>query len=201
MTENRPLSGEIDLASSELPSQEAQLRQALESMGGRRLGSTPSPQAGSSRQTGASPAQRHRYVRDGEVPVVHATLGRSPAKPDATAQQDKALADFLRQELERERTAREAAERTLNETRTSLTTTQTRLAHVEMDLQAAQEQAATQLIQAQQALEEAAAATLEEPAPPQPVRHQSKPARKRVAKTLPDAEPEPVKWWIKVERP
>ena len=87
MAENPPRSGEIDLASSELPSQEAQLRQALESMGGRRLGSSPAAQAASSRQAGPNSTQRHRYVRDGEVPVVHATLGRPPAKPDAAAQQ------------------------------------------------------------------------------------------------------------------
>lgn len=200
MTENRPLSGEIDLASSELPSQEAQLRQALESMGGRRLASSSVAQAGSARQTGSGPGQRHRYVREGEVPVVHAILGRPTSKPDAAAQQDKALADFLRQELERERVAREAAERTLSETRTSLTTTQTRLAHVEMDLQAAQEQAAAQSTLAQQAADEAAAAPPDGPTTVPPTRRQPRTARRRSIKTSPEQEPEPVKWWIKSEK-
>ncbi len=160
-------------------------------MGGGRSGSASGggPQAGPSRPGGT----RHRYVRDGEVPVVHATLGRQATRPEAPVQQDKVLLDALRQDLERERSAREAAERALQETRASLVTVQTRLAHVEMDLQEAQH-----LQDRAQAAVEAAvepAALLDEPvaAAPGPVRR--RPRSERPART-----PQPVKWWIKGEK-
>ena len=172
-------------ATTEYPSQEAKLRQALELMGGRRAGSAAAPQASAGARNTASPAStRHRYVRDGEVPVVHAALGRPTHRSDPANQQDKALLDSLRQELDRERAGRDAAERTIAELRLTSTALQTRLAHLEMDLQASQEalleavQAATQSHQS------------EAVAPPKPGR----PRGKR------PAEPEPVKWWIKSEK-
>lgn len=150
-------------------------------MGGRTNPSSGS-HSGVMRSGGSGAGQRHRYVRDGEVPVVHATLGRQATRPDASMQQDKALLESLRQDLERERAAREVAERSLHETRATLVTLQTRLAHVEMDLQEAQEQVVV-----------VEAATAPAIAPVEPVRR-----RPRIQK--PDHEPQPVKWWIKVEK-
>ena len=145
-------------------------------------------------RSGGSPAAtRHRYVRDGEVPVVHATLGRQPARPDPSIQQDKALIESLRQDLDRERAARETAERALQETRATLVMLQTRLAHVEMDLQEAQAQ--------EQAIAEAAAAAsvavepeLEPEPEPAPERARRKPRAEKPARM-----PQPIKWWIKAE--
>ena len=146
-------------------------------MGGRRTSSTPS--AGGGRTGGSSATPRHRYVRDGEVPVVHAALGRPAVRSEAAIQQDKVLLDSLRHDLEQERSRRETAERCLTESRSSIVALQTRLAHVEMDLQAAQEQVTAQ-------------ATLAVQAPAETVRR-----KPRVEKS--EAEPQPIKWWIKDE--
>ena len=159
-------------------------------MGGARSGNASgASHTGPSRQGGT----RHRYVRDGEVPVVHATLGRQPNRPDAAVQQDKALLDTLRQDVERERSAREAAERALLEIRASLVTAQTRLAHLEMDLQEThrlQDQARAAL---ETAVEPVAPA--DEPAAAAPARNRRGPRSERPART-----PQPVKWWIKDEK-
>ncbi len=111
--------------------------------------------------------------------MVHAALGRTAVRSEsATQQQDKVL-DSLRQDLEQERSRREAAERCLLESRSSIVALQTRLAHVEMDLQAAQEQAVSQ-------------AATAAPTTAEPVRR-----KPRVEK--PDSGPQPIKWWIRDE--
>ncbi len=178
LSEHRPARGPDDTPDSDSGSQsaEAQLRQALEHMGGRRSSGAAASVSG---RGGGGTATRHRYVRDGEVPVVHAALGRPAARSDAAIQQDKVLLDSLRQDLEQERSRREAAERCLVESRSSIVALQTRLAHVEMDLQAAQEQAVAQ-------------ASLPVQAPAEPTRR-----RQRAEKSEP--EPQPIKWWIKDE--
>ncbi len=102
-------------------------------------------------------------------------------------QQDKALIETMRQDLDRERLAHEAAERSLHETRAILVHLQTRLAHVEMDLQAAKE--AVQEAAEQQALARAPLAV----AAPAPVRR--KPRAEKA-----EREPQPVKWWVKTEK-
>ena len=111
--------------------------------------------------------------------MVHASLGRATVRAEAATQQDKALIESLRQDLEQERGRREAAERSLLESKSSIVALQTRLAHVEMDLQAAQEQAASQT-----------AATA--PVVAEPVRRKPRPERHEV-------EPQPIKWWIRDE--
>ena len=180
LQEHRPARGpddETPAAESGSQSAEAQLRQALEHMGGRRTSNATSSASG--RSGGSSATSRHRYVRDGEVPVVHAALGRPAVRSEAAIQQDKVLLDSLRQDLEQERSRREAAERCLIESRSSIVALQTRLAHVEMDLQAAQEQATAQ-------------ASLPVQAPAEAVRR-----KPRIEK--PEAEPQPIKWWIRDE--
>ena len=180
LSEHRPARGpddETPATESGSRSAEAQLRQALEHMGGRRTSGAPS--SGSGRTGGSAATSRHRYVRDGEVPVVHAALGRPAVRSEAAIQQDKALLDSLRQDLEQERSRREAAERCLTESRSSIIALQTRLAHVEMDLQAAQEQVTAQT-------------SLLVQVPVEAVRRKSRTEK-------PEAEPQPIKWWIKDE--
>ena len=198
LSERRPLQGKNTdtlMSGAPLQNEEAQLRRALEHMGGSRISLRSSSSGGSS--TG----QRHRYVRDGEVPVVHANLGRpATGRPDASAPQDAVLIETLRQNLEQERARREAAERSLHEARATLTALQTRLGHVELDLQAAQEQVAAQQAAAEQALAEQAAsqaasqqatdraeATITSPAP----------GRSRPRSARRTSAPKPIKWWIK----
>ena len=198
MSERRLLEGRT-ITNSTAQDAEAQLRQALDHMGGNRSGgnsgSNGGSQAGSMRSGGSPATTRHRYVRDGEVPVVHATLGRQPARPDPSIQQDKALVEALRQDLDRERAAREAAERALQETRATLVTLQTRLAHVEIDLQETQAQAQTQAQAHEQAVAEAAAPAVNAVEPePAPERIRRKPKAERPARV-----PQPIKWWIKGE--
>ena len=158
--------------------------------GGRSAGSSNSHTA-PTRLSGSPAATRHRYVRDGEVPVVHAALGRQIARPDASLQQDKALIETLRQDLERERAARELAERSLQEARVSLTNLQTRLVHVEMNLQETQEEKA----QEREAAEAASLAAAPIDPAPAPER-----VRRRPRADKPSREPQPIKWWIKGEQ-
>lgn len=157
-------------------------------MGGGRPGAASGSHGGASavsmRAAGSAAAPRHRYVRDGEVPVVHAALGRQIVRPDASVHQDKALLEAMRQDLDRERAAREAAERSLHEARANLVTLQTRLAHVEMDLQETQKQAVVEVA--------APVAVLA----PEPLPER---LRRRPRAEKPVRMPQPIKWWIKGE--
>ena len=167
-------------------------------MGGNRSGATAGSHGAPARPSGSPASPRHRYVRDGEVQVVHAPLGRQIARPDPSLQQDKALIETLRQDLERERAAREAAERSLHEARASLTTLQTRYVHIEMDLQEAQEQAQEK---AQEQASEKAAAEAAAGAEPAVTEFKSAPerVRRRPRAEKPARTPQPIKWWIKAE--
>jgi hypothetical protein len=216
LSERRLLQGKTNNTDPDnnIQSTEAQVRLALEHMGGQRL-SLGSGSNGNLGRGGASPASsRHRYVRDGEVPVVHAALGRAGARPDAAVQQDKALIETMRHDLDRERSAHEAAERVLHETRAALVNLQTRLAHVEMDLQAAKEaaqqsaqEAAEQQLIAQAATAQVAtvqaagiqAANTQAVTAGDAADETSRPIRRRARKlkAATQREPQPVKWWIK----
>lgn len=185
---------------------EAQLRQALEHMGGQRLSLASTSQGGSGRTGGSFAAPRHRYVRDGEVPVVHAALGRSAPRLDAALHQDRAVLDTLRQELDRERAAHEITERSLHDIRSVLISTQTRLAHVEMDLQAAKEavqEVTDRAVQEARTAQEARAA--HEVIEQQSLQTAPVAAAPTLIRRKPRAEksmraPQPVKWWVKVEK-
>ena len=181
-------------SAAEHPSQEAKLREALELMGGRR---GAAPQGGGARTAAGSASTRHRYVRDGEVPVVRAALGRPRA--ESANQPDKALLDSLRQELERERAARESAERATAELRLASTALQTRLAHLEMDLHAAQEalRHAAQEAAAQEATRQAANAAATQPCTREPAPAHPKP---RPGRPRGQGSAAPIKWWIKSEK-
>ena len=215
MSERRLLQDKTNNLDSDnsVQSTEAQVRQALEHMGGQRLSLASGPHGNMSRGGGSPASSRHRYVRDGEVPVVHAALGRAGARPDAAVQHDKALIESMRHDLDRERSAHEAAERVLHETRAAMVNLQTRLAHVEMDLQAAKEaaqqsaqEAAEQHSIAQAATAQAAsiqAASIQAAGVAAVVQSSIEtpraPTRRwtRKAKSMPQREPQPIKWWIK----
>lgn len=155
------------------------VRQALLRLGAGERKAPPRSERGGA-QAGR-PATRHRFVQDGEVSVQYAERPRHAAPPSAPAA-DAAVLEALREELGRERQLRLDAEAALREVQTSL---QTRLAHLEFDLQEARARA--------EAPHEEVVVT--EVPLPRPARPAKRPAR--LAETNEAAEPEPVKWWIR----
>ena len=83
-----------------------------------------------------APAGRHRFAQDGDVPVVRLSLARTEttreAKRPMPAQEPVAT-----DSAERDRAARYAAERALQDVTTTLHGVQTRLGHAELDLEQA----------------------------------------------------------------
>ncbi len=169
-------------------------------------------QGGGNQRRGAAPMhklKRPAFVQDGDVVVEYAGRDR-PGHHDFSDQnrgdQGRSALDALREEVVRERRAREEAERALNETRLSLQGLQTRLAHLELDLKearsanrAVQDEAA--LLAAERAQAAAAAPVAAEPpvlAPERaPVAREPKVRRQQAAPRVSTREPKPVKWWIK----
>lgn len=141
---------------------ETRMRQALERLSGDRLGgergaSAPRPQPNP--QSGFSPAsnfsssssssfssagpRRHRYVQDGEVPVVQISPSRDRRR-DATGPAPMAQEppfDHGRAALEQERSARLRAEQGLERAQATIHALETRLGHAEITQNEALEQA------------------------------------------------------------
>lgn len=113
------------------------VRQALLRLGAGERKAPPRSERGGA-QAGR-PTTRHRFVQDGEVSVQYAERPRNSVLPSAPAA-DAAVVEALREELNRERQLRLDAEAALREVQTSL---QTRLAHLEFDLQEARARADT----------------------------------------------------------
>lgn len=124
----------------------------------------------------ARPAGRHRFVQDGEVPVVVVNPRQQRSEED-----NGALA-ALEGNLAREREARQAAEKALEQATATIRQLQTRLAHAEMARHEAAPVAAVA----------AAAPEPEAPAPARPA-----PRQRRPVKAMPksQAEDEPIEWW------
>lgn len=157
-----------DLASDE------RVRQSLS-----RLGQVPLQRYSSPSSSGPSP--RHRFVRDGEVPTVYTSRNNEPVKSSEPAEAITAV----RAEVSRERAARTEAESALEDARTMTRSLQTRLGHMELELQEARARAdrtESELRVAREAI------------PAKPVRtRQPSP----ITATEVSDEPEPVKWWLK----
>ncbi|NPD68264.1 hypothetical protein HN018_19145 [Lichenicola cladoniae] len=144
-----------------------------------RLGQVPLQRHSSTSSSGPSP--RHRFVRDGEVPTVYTSRNSEPAKSSEPAEAMTAV----RAEVSRERAARTEAENALEDARTMTRSLQTRLGHMELELQEARARAdrtESELRAAREAIPVRVARTRQ----PSPV------AVADVAD-----EPEPVKWWLK----
>ena len=86
-----------------------------------------------------APAGRHRFAQDGDVPVVRLSLARTETtrEPKWPAPAPEPVAT---DPAERDRAARHAAERALQEMTTTLHGVQTRLGHAELDLEQASSQ-------------------------------------------------------------
>jgi hypothetical protein len=124
-----------------------------------------------------TPAGRHRFVQDGEVPVV--VVNPRQQRPET----EQAALNALEGSLARERATRQAADTALEQARVTIHQLQTRLAHAEM------------------AQREAAPASTPAPAAPMPaVAQASAPKRARArprgpAKAGSRAEDKPIEWW------
>ncbi len=179
---------------------EARMRRALGLQGASSSHSTP--------QRSDRPRSRHRFVQDGEVPVVVLNSPRAPdAGPDAQA--------AIHAALESERAARIKADQALVEAQATIRSLQAKLAHAELAHAEALAAERRSREHAETALRDAgatrtrtaghpeveAAAQVTKPARPmafKTVRNQLA----RAAKAKPRApaamarEPQPVKWWL-----
>ena len=202
------------------PSDDA-VRQALLRMGGSNGGS---PRRGGDQMSpsgATADSRRRRFSQNENVPVEYVSRDRPgerlTARHDAGEGSDPVAS--LTRTLERERQLRETAERTLQETKSALQATQTRLGHLELALEearrAAREAAAAPIplpvpafvapVAAEPEATEGAPASATVAAPaldvvveaPRPTRGRGRPRLTPRVEVAPEDEPEPVKWWIR----
>lgn len=151
--------------------------------------------------------QRHRFVRDGEVPVV-VVNGRK--EQDNNPSGDPRIA-AMQAVVASEKAARALADRALQEAQATIQTLQTRLAHVELAHSEALAAERARREQAERALQDSRAPreraqpeqrNIAAPAASEP-RKRGRP--KKIAPTAPSTkatrvkkarEPQPVKWWL-----
>jgi hypothetical protein len=148
---------------------------------------------------------RHRFVKDGEVPVVHMPkAGPRDAAAAGIPRNDPEYAR-LQQLIDEHRQRADLAERARAEAQAQFKLLQTKLAHTELTLADAQALAQARLdeaasLQAQVQKLQAAkpAPVLRAEAPANPVAPVKRgPGRpRRVVVELPVQEPEPVEWWL-----
>lgn len=203
VTRHRPLGPTSDqpaLSSADPagPAAEAQMRRAL-GLDGRSLSPRPTPRPSPPRAADAAGApgrHRHRFVSDGEVPVVVVNSRQDPAalpRPEAAA-----ALDTEREARRRAERALTAAQASIRELQSKLAQAETKLAHVSL----ARDEAVAALRRAQDeasAAPAAAPASESEQSPPA-VRRRGRPPKPRAEK--PAAAPrergqKPVKWWVK----
>lgn len=109
---------------------EEHMRNVLLGLGG---GGSRSGRAPRSTPQAHAPSGRHRFAQDGDVPVVRLSLARTEtreAKRPMPAPEPVAV-----EPADRDRAARHAAERALQDVTTALHSVQTRLGHMELDLE------------------------------------------------------------------
>lgn len=124
---------------------------------------------------------RHRFVREGEVPITYTSRTLDHQTPSAAAGGIAAL----RAELVQERSTRADAEMALGDARTMIKSLQTKLGHMELELQEVRGRASRVASPAQDLRAEKTVLVVR-------VARVSKPKVKRL-----DREPQPVKLWIK----
>ncbi len=147
---------------------------------------------------------RRRFVKDGEVPTEYAGRGHDPQAHAAQSDADEALS-ALRAELAAEQAAREEAELALAAAKAANRSLQTRVGHMELELEELRARAARAAVEAA-----AQAARLQEAEARPDAQPQARPGRSpRVAKPVAvpsddddddvaDSDgPQPVKWWLK----
>lgn len=184
---------------------EANMRRALGMLGGAARQQQPS-QARDRRPATplSSTPRRHRFIQDGDVPVtVMRTRADGAAEPSLAANGSPVnRLETVQTALAAEHTARERAERALEEAQGVIRDLRTKLAHMEL----AREEAVAQrnLAEAAQIAEAAADAALPTVPAAATVEARVPRASTRAPKRLavprpprPEKEPQPVKWWVK----
>ena len=179
------------------------VKQALLRMGGSNGGTSRRGGEQASPGPATPDSRRRRFSQNENVPVEYVSRdrqgGQAAARHDAGDAHDASAG--LGRALERERQLREAAERTLGEVRAALHVAQTRLAHLEIEVEEARAQRAAMVVpEAPGPVPEPAPASAlvaePEPEPLRPARGRGRPRTVR-AEAEPEDEPEPVKWWIR----
>ena len=149
-------------------------------------------------QPNATPKQRHRFVQDGEVPVIHLSGQRDG---DAVASLRGRIAT-LEAECNAEHAARLKAEQAAQAALGQMHALETKLAHVEMSAREAiaAERRAREQIEAELQLAIVArdAALQEVSAAPAPAKERAKstPRVPKLKREPRPKEPQPVKWWL-----
>ncbi len=178
------------------------VKQALLRMGGSNSGTSRRGGEQASPGPATPDSRRRRFSQNENVPVEYVSRdrqgGQAATRHDAGDLHDASAG--LGRALERERQLREAAERTLGEVRAALHVAQTRLAHLEIEVEEARAQRAAMIVapEAPGLVAEPAPepVPVAEPEPPRPARGRGRPRTVR-AEAEPEDEPEPVKWWIR----
>jgi hypothetical protein len=113
----------------------------LDRMGGDRFGGGGRSQPQPSASFGSAAPRRHRYVQDGEVPVVQISSmrDRRPAPPGQPAPEPPS--EQMRVQLAQERAARQSADHLLERAQAMVHGLETRLGHAEIIQREAVEQA------------------------------------------------------------
>ncbi len=175
-------------------SDEVRMRLALEKLGTRNTPPVRSSPGGSAGRAPGTAQRRHKFAREGEVPVE-----RLP--PPVRSPGD------MQRELVEERTARQRAEQALNDAQASIATLQAAHSRSEQVARAAREaveerEAAMAGLRAelQRAALKLEAATDASPATRAAIKHGrggSAPAKSKRVQAAPEAPtPQPAKWWL-----
>lgn len=167
------------------------VRQALD-----RLSNSASSHRGGVRAAPSAPlpgSRRRRFTQNEDVVVEYVSRN---LQLDAHDMHEPSTAfPAQHEELLQEREMREKAEQALHETRAVLQVMQTRLAHLEMDLTEARAQRLR--VEDEAAAARASLASADKPSYD---RLPSPRTRQKPIATLEDAEPQPVKWWLKKDQ-
>lgn len=195
---NTPLRRD-DADDAEARSDKVRMRLALEKLGTRSTPPVRSRPGGSAGGANGTPQRRHKFAREGEVPVERLP---SPVRS----------AGDLQRELVDERTARQRAEQALNDAQASIATLQAACSRSEQEARAAREaveerEAAMAGLRAelQRLALKLEAAMDAKPATRAGIKHGrdgSAPAKLKRNQAAPEVPPpQPVKWWLALTQP
>ena len=188
-----------DADDAKASSDEVRMRQALERLGTKSLPPVRSRPGAAAGAAHAAPQRRHKFAREGEVPVERVPPSlRSPID--------------LQRELTEERAVRKRAEQALVETRATVSTLQAGLSQAEQEARAAREaveerEAAMAGLRAelQRATVQLTAALADKPATLTKAgrrRGSTAPARAKEVQVASEAMgPQPAKWWLPLTQP
>lgn len=193
MSEKHPTNVEtLRLDGGQTMSSDDAVRQALN-----RLSNNGSSHRGGARAAPSSPlpgSRRRRFTQNEDVVVEYVSRH---LQPDTHEMHEPAIAFPAQHEgLMQERELREKAEQALQETRAALQVMQTRLVHLEMDLNEARAQRSR--LEDEAAIVRASSVPADKPSQDRMPQARS---RQKPTASIEEVEPQPVKWWLKKDQP